>query len=142
MNTTFKFALKGVFPVENGKKQISPFYLKMKILNFCTKSIRMPLVENGKSEHRNWILHIGIISLLTQFQLNLKIFIFWAKFAQKGYFRPIGEKLHFCVNSWLLLTAWNFFPESGRQTQRHFSVSSPPNRRNRKLFLTILYKIC
>ena len=51
------------------------------------------LVENAKSEHQHWILHLQIslgilhiqINLGTKFQLELKILIFRTKFAHKGY---------------------------------------------------------
>ena len=51
----------------------------------------------------HWILHIRI-SRTTKFQLKLTIFIFWTKFAQKGYFRSETEK----VNSTIEFCTWQF----------------------------------
>ena len=57
-------------------------------------------VWNRKSEHRHWILHIWI-RLGTKFQLKLTVFIFWIKFAQKGFFPSKTEKVNttieFCL---------------------------------------------
>ena len=57
-------------------------------------------VRNRKSEHRHWILHIWI-RLGTKFQLKLTVFIFWIKFAQKGFFPSKTEKvkatIEFCI---------------------------------------------
>ena len=49
------------------------------------------LIENEKSEHRHWIMHIWI-SLSIKLHLKLTILIFWTKFAQKGYFRSKTKK--------------------------------------------------
>ena len=46
-------------------------------------------VQNEKSEHHHWILHIRI----TKFQLKLTILIFWTKLAKKGYFQSKWEKV-------------------------------------------------
>ena len=43
------------------------------------------MVENGKSEHHQWILHIWI-SLRTKFNFTQTIYNFRSKFTQKRYF--------------------------------------------------------
>ena len=64
----------------------------------CPKRVLM--VENEKSEHYHWALHIRI-SLSIKFHLELTILIFWAKFAQKekGYFRSKIKKWTASLNS-------------------------------------------
>ena len=52
----------------------------------CPK--RLFPVQNRKCELRHW----------TKFQLKLKIFIFWTKFAQNGGFWSKTEKSHLCVS--------------------------------------------
>ena len=47
--------------------------------------IRILAVENTKSKHHHWILHIQIsLHIRINFQLKQTILIFWTKFAQKG----------------------------------------------------------
>ena len=57
-------------------------------------------LKNGKTEHHNWILHIGV-SLGTNFQFKLKILIFWDKFVETRYFQSKTEKVNtaieFCI---------------------------------------------
>ena len=48
-------------------------------------------VQNRKSEHHHWILHIRN-SLGTNFQLKLKILNFGIELTQKGYFQSKKEK--------------------------------------------------
>ena len=50
------------------------------------------LVENEKSEHYHWILHIRI-RLATKFQLKVILLIICTKFAQKSYFRSKMKKV-------------------------------------------------
>ena len=50
-------------------------------------------MNNRKSEHHHWILHMRN-SLGIKFRLNLKIFIFWTRFAQKGHFWFETEKMN------------------------------------------------
>ena len=69
------------------------FQLKLTILNFGNKFAKkgdFP-AENGKSEHRQWILHIRI-SLGTKFQLKLKILNFLTKLTQKRIFFSLSQK--------------------------------------------------
>ena len=83
---------------------------------------RVILIENRKSKHYHWVLHIRI-SLGTKFQSKFTVLIFWTKFAQNGYFQPETERLYFSVHPWLLLTILDF-SAGGRQTQPHFNFSS------------------
>ena len=46
------------------------------------------------------------------------------------------EKWHLCVRPWSLLTILNFSAR-GRQTQRHFNISSPSSRRDNKRNVTL-----
>ena len=69
---------------------------------------RLFLVENGKSEHLHWILHIRI-SLDT-------ILVFWTIFTKKGYLRCKTENLRFCVRPWSLLTKLIFSVEGMTDT--------------------------
>ena len=65
---------------------------------------RVFLVQNRKSSHHNWILHIWL-RLGSKFQVKLAILISWTKFAQNWY----SNKLHFCMCPWSLLTILNLF---------------------------------
>ena len=65
---------------------------------------RVFLVQNKKSSHHNWILHIWL-RLGSKFQLKLPIFTFWTKFVQNWY----SKKLHFCMCPWSLLTVLDLF---------------------------------
>ena len=60
---------------------------------FLTKFTRKEYFQskNGKSEHHNWNLHIGI-SLVTKVQLKLTILIFLTKFTRKEYFQSKNGK--------------------------------------------------
>ena len=60
--------------------------------NFPKKFILLHLVENIKNEHHYWILQIWI-RLSIKLQLEVTIFFFWAKFAEKGYFLLKTEKV-------------------------------------------------
>ena len=51
---------------------------------------------NRKSKHCYRIKHIPI-SVDPQFHLKQIIFIFWTKFAQKGYFRSKTEKVNVTI---------------------------------------------
>ena len=62
------------------------------------------LVQNWKSSHHIWILHIRL-RLGSKFQLELTILIFWTKFAQNWY----SKKLHVCISPWSLLIILNVF---------------------------------
>ena len=88
---------------------------------------RIFLIENRKSEHYHWVLHIRI-SLGTNFQSKFTVLILWTKFAQNRYFQPETERLYFSVHPWLLLTILDF-SAGGRQAQQHFNFSSPSSRR-------------
>ena len=100
------------------------------------------LVKIEKSEQHNWLQHIRF-SLGTKFQLQLTIFTFWTKFAQKGYFRSKTEKLNitieFCMfelvyvpNVSLKWTFWFFGPNcpkqsiSGRKLKKWTSLLNSP----------------
>ena len=48
-------------------------------------------VENGKSEHHHWILHIRI-NLGIKFKFKLTILIFWINFPKKGIFARKEKK--------------------------------------------------
>ena len=50
-------------------------------------------VENEKSKHHNWILHIRI-SVGIKFDLKLTILTFWTKFLQKGHFWSKKSKVN------------------------------------------------
>ena len=52
--------------------------------------------QNRKSKHYYRIKHIPI-SVDPQFHLKQIIFIFWTKFAQKGYFRSKTEKVNVTI---------------------------------------------
>ena len=87
---------------------------------------RVFLVQNRKSSHHNWILHIWL-RLGSKFQFKLTILIFWTKFAQNWY----SKKLHFCMYPWSLLTILNLFAR-WQQTRQHFSVSSVSSCRDNR----------
>ena len=55
-------------------------------------------IKIKKIEHPHWILHIRI-SLGTEFQYKQTFLIFWAKFAQKGYFQSKQIKWTTPLNS-------------------------------------------
>ena len=57
-------------------------------------------VENRKSEHHHWIVHIRI-SVGTKFQLKLISLILWTKFAQKGFFRSKTEKANSAIEFYI-----------------------------------------
>ena len=78
---------------------------------------RVCLVQNRKSWHPNWILHIWL-RLGSKFQFKLTILIFWTKFSQNWY----CKKLHFCMFYWI----------GGQQTGQHFGVFSPSSCRDNK----------
>ena len=81
------------------------FQFKLTISILWTKfsQIKVFLVENGKSEHHRWILHIRT-DLGSKFQFRLTNVIFRAKFLQKGCFRSKTENLNFWVCPWSFLT--------------------------------------
>ena len=64
----------------------------------CPKSV-FP-IKSRKSGYHHWILHVRI-SVGNNFQFRLIIFIFWTKFAQKGYFQSETRKMNitteFCM---------------------------------------------
>ena len=66
--------------------------------HICPK--RVLLVENRKSEHHHWILHIWI-SLNTKFQVKLTVLIFWTKFGLKGYFQSKMEEVNITTEFWI-----------------------------------------
>ena len=99
-------------------------------------------VKIEKSEQHHWLQHIRF-SLGNKFQLQLTIFTFWTKFAQKGYFRSKTEKLNitieFCMfelvyvpNVSLKWTFWFFGPNcpkqsiSGRKLKKWTSLLNSP----------------
>ena len=109
MNTTIEFC---IFELDKSLYQTSLLTKDFRFLDqICPR--KMFMVENGKSKHYHWILHIQIslnlpekvifgqiekkwtsswnsaywISLSTKFQLKLTILSFWTKFIQKGYFQ-------------------------------------------------------
>ena len=79
------------------------------------------------------------ITIGTKFQLNLIIFTFWTKFAQKGISgRKRKNRTCACVHGRYLL--YKTFPHRGRQTKRYFNVSSPFSYRNNNCQIDWLYK--
>ena len=77
------------------------FTFKKQFLFFWTKFAQKKVfsVENGKSEHYHWILHIHI-NADTKFQLKLTIWFFGPNLPKKWYFRSKIEKVtHLC---WIL----------------------------------------
>ena len=74
------------------------------------------LIENEKSEHRHWILHIRI-SLSIKFHLKLTILFFWAKFDQKGYLwsktKRVNIIIEFCISELVQIPSfalnWQFW---------------------------------
>ena len=85
MNITTEFCIFELVLVPNLtlNKQFWIFELNL--------SKRVFRVKKRKGEYRYWILHIQI-SLVTKFQLQLTIWIFWTKFAQTGYFGSQTKK--------------------------------------------------
>ena len=57
-------------------------------------------IKSKKSEHHRWVLHIWI-SLGTKFQVKQKIFSFWIKFAQKGYFWSKTEEMNVIIEFYI-----------------------------------------
>ena len=53
------------------------------------------LVQNRKSSHYNWILHIWL-RISSKFQFKQSISSFWTKFSQNWY----SKKLYFCMCPW------------------------------------------
>ena len=79
------------------------------------------------------------ITIGTKFQLNLIIFTFWTKFAQKGISgRKRKNRTCACVHGRYLL--YKTFPHRGRQTKRYFNVSAPFSYRNNNCQIDWLYK--
>ena len=99
------------------------FQLKLAILIFWIKFTQKGYFWS-KIEKVKTITEFCIFELIlcTKFQLELTILIIWTKFAQRGYFQYKTEKSHFCVQPWSLLHLT--FPDRGRQTKRHFNISS------------------
>ena len=58
-------------------------------------------VENKKSEHHHYFLHIRI-SIGTKFQLKLTILIFLTRLTQQGYFQLKTEKVNSTNEFWIL----------------------------------------
>ena len=59
------------------------------------------LVNNRKSEHHLWILHIWI-SLGTKFKLKIKFLIFWTKFVHKEFFRWKWTEVNITIKFYIL----------------------------------------
>ena len=93
-------------------------------------------VENRKSEHHHWILHIRS-SLGTKFQVKLTVFIFWpklhkkvsfwAKFTEKTYFQTKTEKVNitieFCIfEFWDSICPKRLFLVENRESELHYWV--------------------
>ena len=89
-------------------------------------------VENGKSEHRHWILQ-NQISIGTKFQLILTILFFWTKFTRKGYFWSKMWKVNkfACIHGRLLLYYIFFFVVA----DRHNGTCSKKRQRRTKRLL-------
>ena len=87
MNITFEFC---IFELPN-------FRLNWQFWFFGPNlPYRVFLVENWRSEHHSWSLHIWI-RLSTKFQPKLTNLIFWIKFAQKGHFLSKRAKLNITI---------------------------------------------
>ena len=131
-----KFSQKRAFLIGNKKKTVNIDNLDQ----ICPRTAILVKIE--KSEQHNWLQHIRF-SLGTKFQLQLTIFTFWTKFAQKGYFRSKTEKLNitieFCMfelvyvpNVSLKWTFWFFGPNcpkqsiSGRKLKKWTSLLNSP----------------
>ena len=98
---------------------------------------RVFLVQNRKSSHHNWILHIRL-RLGSKFQLKLTILIFWTKFAEKWY----SKKFHFCMCPWSLLTISDLFarwPTDTTTLQCSFSFKTQRIRNAANIFLQKIY---
>ena len=77
VNTTMEFCILELVLVANFNLNVPDIFLDQ----ICPR--RVFSVEDGKNDHRQEILQIGI-SLSTKFQLKLTVLIFWTKFTQKG----------------------------------------------------------
>ena len=69
-----------------------------------------------KREHYHMIILRILISLHTKFQLELRILIFYVKFAQRRYFWSKAEKLHFFVRPWSLIPILIFSAQRSTDT--------------------------
>ena len=95
----------------------------------CAK--RALLVENRKSEHHHWILHIQI-SLGTKFSFKLKNLLFWIKFIQIECFHWKTENwyitIEFCIFALALavnfILRWQFLVLDQIYQNRAFQVEN------------------
>ena len=114
MNITIEFCILKLVYVQNWTKCSS---------QICPK--RVFLVENRKGEQHHGLLHFQT-GLSIKFLPKLTIFIFWTKFAQKGYFPSQTKKetenghripnieIKFCTEFHLKLTlSWTKFVQTG-----------------------------
>ena len=92
-------------------------------MSFCAKFVQIFLVENWKSEHHHWILHIRI-SLGIKFHIELTILIFVPNLPKKGI-----SSLVSCASLVVTYYIKLFRAEADR---RYFNVSSPSSRRDKK----------
>ena len=117
MNITIEFCIFNLAKLPNFTKNWQFFFF----YQFYPR--RVFPVENRKSEHHHWILHIWI-SLGTKFQLKLTILIFfWPIYLKREF--PVKKGKITLVHASMVVTYYIKLFHIGSNRQQYFNVSSP-----------------